>query len=83
MSDVFHVLVLSESVIVTSCTPIVAKRKKTNGSVKDVRPLVEKYGSYTTDYDENTSVKRIKTLCKGTASNTAVWIVSYGAFTIQ
>ena len=45
--------------------------------------LVEKYGPYTTDYDENTLVKRIKTLCKGTASNTAVWIVSYGAFTIQ
>jgi hypothetical protein len=34
--------------------------------------LVEKYGPYTIDYDEDTSVKRIKTLRNIVVSNTAV-----------
>lgn len=45
--------------------------------------LVEKYEPYMTDYVENASVKRVKTLGKGTARNTAVRIISYSAFTIQ
>ena len=34
--------------------------------------LVERYGQYTTDYDTDTSVKRIKTLRHNVVSNTAV-----------
>ena len=45
--------------------------------------LVERYGQYTTDYDTNTSVKRIKTLRNSVVSITAVWITNYGLFTIE
>ena len=40
--------------------------------------LVQKYGQYTTDYDTDTSVKRIKTLRNNVVNNTAVWIINYG-----
>ena len=46
-------------------------------------PLVKKYGPYTVYYDKDTSVKRIKTLRNNIVSNTAVWIMIYGGFTIQ
>ena len=45
--------------------------------------LVERYGQYTSDYDTDTSVKRIKTLRNNVVSNTAVWIINYGWFTIE
>ena len=44
---------------------------------------MEKYGPYAIDYDKDISVKRIKTLRNYMVSNTAVWIISYGGFTIQ
>ena len=46
-------------------------------------PLVERYGQYTTDFDTDTSVKRIKTLRNNVVSNTAAWIINYGLFTIE
>ena len=35
---------------------------------------------YTTDYDTDSSVKRIKTLRSNMISNTTVWIINYGLF---
>jgi hypothetical protein len=46
-------------------------------------PLVEKYGQYTSDYNTDTSGKRIKTLRNNVVSNTAVLIINYGLFRIE
>ena len=48
-----------------------------------ISTLLEKYGPYTIAYDEDISAKRIKTLRNKVVSNTAVWIISSGAFPIQ
>ena len=45
--------------------------------------LVERYEQYTTDYDTGTLEKRIKTLRNNVVSNTTVWIINYGLFTIE
>ena len=52
-------------------------------SARRMTSLGGKYGPYTVDYDRDTSVKRIKPLRNNMVSNTAVWIIIHGWFTIQ
>ena len=59
------------------------RKREVQNDAEMVITLVERYGKYTTDYDTNTSVKRIKTLRNIVASITAVWIIDYGLFTIE
>ena len=45
--------------------------------------LVNKNGWYAIDYNQGTSLKRIETLRDNMVSNTSMWIIRYGRFTIR